>query len=378
MPRMFDLLRGSGEPDENSGSAKQEKKIPADQEAKQGQPEGQLSKETPVNFPKTILHSGRKTDEPDDYSLVSQKLIAAVRQHGVDNADSASKIYNDAVLTIKSLLDKSKTTEDLSEFSPRINEMLDNIFNQLLLGDNLLDNVYKAKQEDYYLPYHIVNVLMLSFAIGLSMNFNKSRMDDLGKAVIFSDTGLDELRDIVIKPRKLTEEEKCWVEAHIAKSLKFAERVAPLDDAVKEAIQMHHERDNGKGYPRGLQKNAISPYAKIIGVVDTYEALTHKRNYIDEMGAHKAIKLLLGSLREYFDMDVMKAFINRMSVYPVGSLVLLNTKEIAKVVSVHPGSPLRPIVMITQDASGKPPKENTIIDLSVQDFPTIQDSFQLS
>ena len=256
--------------------------------------------------------------------------------------------------------------------------MLDNIFNQLLLGDNLLDNVYKAKQEDYYLPYHIVNVLMLSFAIGLSMKFNKSRMDDLGKAVIFSDTGLDELRDIVIKPRKLTEEEKCWVEAHIAKSLKFAERVAPLDDAVKEAIQMHHERDNGKGYPRGLQKNAISPYAKIIGVVDTYEALTHKRNYIDEMGAHKAIKLLLGSLREYFDMDVMKAFINRMSVYPVGSLVLLNTKEIAKVVSVHPGSPLRPIVMITQDASGKPPKENTIIDLSVQDFPTIQDSFQLS
>jgi len=325
-----------------------------------------------------MLHNEHKSDQPDDYSLVSQKLIAAVRQHGVDNADSASKIYNDAVTTIKALLDKSKTTEDLSEFAPRINEALDNIFNQLLLGDNLLDNVYKAKQEDYYLPYHIVNVLILSFAIGLSMKFNKSRMDDLGKAVIFSDTGLDELRDIVTKPRKLTEEEKCWVEAHIAKSLKFAERVAPLDDTVKEAIQMHHERDNGKGYPRGLQKNAISPYAKIIGVVDTYEALTHKRNYIDEMGAHKAIKLLLGSLREYFDMDVMKAFINRMSVYPVGSLVLLNNKEIAKVVSVHPGSPLRPIVMITQDASGKPPKENTIIDLSVQDFPTIQDSFQSS
>lgn len=378
MPRMFDLLRGSGEPDKNNDPAKQEKKIPEDQVVKADLPPTPPPKDAPVNFPKAMLHNEHKSDQPDDYSLVSQKLIAAVRQHGVDNADSASKIYNDAVATIKALLDKSKTTEDLSEFAPRINETLDNIFNQLLLGDNLLDNVYKAKQEDYYLPYHIVNVLILSFAIGLSMKFNKSRMDDLGKAVIFSDTGLDELRDIVTKPRKLTEEEKCWVEAHIAKSLKFAERVAPLDDAVKEAIQMHHERDNGKGYPRGLQKNTISPYAKIIGVVDTYEALTHKRNYIDEMGAHKAIKLLLGSLREYFDMDVMKAFINRMSVYPVGSLVLLNTKEIAKVVSVHPGSPLRPIVMITQDASGKPSKENTIIDLSVQDFPTIQDSFQSS
>jgi glutamine synthetase type III len=72
----------------------------------------------------------------------------------------------------------------------------------------------------------------------------------------------------------------------------------------------------------------------------------------------------------------MKNFINKMSVYPIGSLVVLDTNEIARVVSVHPGSPLRPIIQIIRDASGNTSEENVIIDLSIRDFPAIQDSFQ--
>ena len=92
------------------------------------------------------------------------------------------------------------------------------------------------------------------------------------------------------------------------------------------------------------------------------------------MSAHKAIRFLLANAKDYFDPDVLKVFINKMSVYPIGSIVRLDTQELARVISVEPGSPLRPVVMIIRDASDEPLKENIIIDLSSQDFPSIQDS----
>jgi HD-GYP domain-containing protein (c-di-GMP phosphodiesterase class II) len=143
---------------------------------------------------------------------------------------------------------------------------------------------------------------------------------------------------------------------------------------VKEAVQMHHERVNGKGYPRGIQQDSINPYAKIIGLVDTYEAMTNGRPYVEGMNAHKAVKFILSSLKGDFDEEVMKVFIDKMSVYPIGSIVRLDTRELARVVSVQPGSPLRPVVMVIRDANGEPVKERTIIDLSKQEFPSIQDS----
>ena len=366
MPRMFDILRDQG--GEDGDKSKKDKLAISVQNN---------SKNSLLSFPKSTTDSDHKKQaSTDNYALASRNLINAARESGVDNYEIAQKIYEDAVTTVAELLSSSKDQEDLSSFAKNIQEVIDNVYNQLILGDKILTNIYKPKINEYYLPYHIVNTLVLSLATGLNMKFNKSRIDDLGVAAIFSDTGIEEVKDIVTKPRKLTEEERCWMEAHLSKSLKFAERVLPLNDAVKETIAMHHERINGKGYPRGLKQDAINPYAKIIGLVDVFEAMTHKRNYLEEMSAHKAIRLLIGPLRENFDVDVMKNFINKMSVYPIGSLVVLDTKEVARVVSVHPGSPLRPIVQIIRDALGNPLEGNMIIDLSIQDFPTIQDSSQ--
>lgn len=359
MPRMFDILRGQTPDDKDSNKGKE------------------AERNIPLVYPKVPSQNNKAPSCSDDYALVSHKLIDAVKENGVDNSEAARKVYDDAVSVVSGLLSASKSQEDLSAFAESIKAAIDSVYHQLLLGDKILVNIYKPKLSEYYLPYHIVNTLTLSVATGLSMKFNKSRIDDLALAAIFSDTGIEEVKDIVIKSRKLTEEEKCWVEAHLSKSLKFAERVLPLNDNVKEAIQMHHERVNGKGYPRALKQDAIVPYAKIIGLVDTYEAMTHKRNYLEEMSAHKAIRLLISSLRDAFDTHVLRAFINKMSVYPIGSLVILESNEIARVVSVHPGSPLRPIVQIIRDTAGNSLEDGAIIDLSIQDFPAIQDSFQI-
>jgi HD-GYP domain-containing protein (c-di-GMP phosphodiesterase class II) len=347
---MFDILR-------NKDEDKNEKKV---------QPTKEGTKEPAVNFPREILKTDtRPNKEPEDHSLVSKKLIAEVKKHGVDNQEKAKEIYDSAVQAVKALLEKARIEEDITPYMEKISNLLDDIFNQLVLGDSILDNIYEQKNTEDNLAYHIVNTLLLSSVIGLNMGFNKSRLQHLGLAAIFCDIGVENLREI---------EEGQTVKNHIAKSLKLADRIEAIDEAVKEAIRMHHERVNGKGYPEGITAEQISPYAKIIGLVDTYEVMINKPSAGEGMNAHQALIFIIGSLKDYFDPDLMKVFINKMSIYPIGSTVRLDTQELARVISVQPGSPLRPVVMIISDPLGEPVKERVIIDLSQQDFPAIQGS----
>ncbi len=376
MPRMFDILRNkvpqdeAGQPkdDEGKKEAVPENTAPTDNAQ-------QAPAEQPLSFPKNIIAIDKKqTAKKEDCALLSKKLISAVRKYGVDNKDRTQEIYEDAVGIVNILLEKVRLKGDLLPYIDKIEVLLDDIFNQLVLGDSILDNIYVRERGEYYLPYHITNVMVLSSVIGLNMGFNKSRLNHLGLAAIFYDIGMDPLREIAGQPRQLTEEELVLIKTHISKSLKVVDRIPAINDLVKETIRMHHERFSGKGYPRGIKSENINPYAKIIGLADTYEALTNSRPYRQGMSAHKAIRFLLAGAKDYFDPDVLKVFINKMSVYPIGSIVRLDTQELAKVISVEPGSPLRPVVMIIRDASNEPPKENIIIDLSNQDFPSIQDS----
>ncbi|MFC1804895.1 HD-GYP domain-containing protein [Candidatus Omnitrophota bacterium] len=376
MPRIFDILRGK---EDEGGEKKKEEQKPAVKEELKEAAAQQLPDKKPdtsfaLRFPRKVLEKNERDKEEKDHSLDSKRLISTVKTHGVDNTGKAKELYNSTLETVNTLLEKVRLEEDLNPFMGEIRTILDGAFNQLVMGDSVLDNIYEEREDVYYLPYHIVNTLLISMAIGMKMGFNKSRMDTLGMAAIFFDVGLDELKNIITQPRKLTEEERCWVEAHISKTIKILKKIKSVNEDVIDAVRMHHERVNGKGYPRGIQGDSISNYAKIIGLVDTYEAITNSRPYVEGMNAHKAVKFILGSLKDYFDPDVLKVFIDKMSVYPLGSIVKLDTNEIARVIGVHPGSPLRPVIMIIRDASGEPVTERSTIDLFKQDFPSIVES----
>mgnify|MGYP001569279338 CR=1 FL=1 len=362
MPRMFDILRGKKDgggpgPDETH-------------KTEHAAPEKQ-----PLSFPKEILKTPSPMQaEKEDHSLVSKKLIFAVKQHGVDNQERADEIYENAVADIKDLLVQINGGEGPDQARmEKLYDLLDTVFNQLVMGDNILFNLCEKNKEEASLPYHIVNVLILSSVIGLSMGFNKSRLSHLGLASIFYDVGMASFKELAQVPRLFTEEERERVNLHIGKSLEIVRKAGSINDVVIETIRMHHERMSGNGYPSGVRGDDINPYAKILGLVDTYEAMTHTRPHRPGMNTHKAVRFLIGSMKSDFDSDVMKIFINKMSVYPIGSIVTLDTDEVARVISVQPRSPLRPVIMMLRDANGVNVKEKIVIDLSMQDFPAIKD-----
>jgi len=376
MPRMFEILKTRSESNDKNG----QKEKPLLVNSLDKTENNKNHKITPLSFPREILKTtiptdaGRKDKKQEEHSLMSEKLLSALKKYGADDHKKSKETYDSTVETINGLLMKIRLREDLSTYMDKLYELLDNIFNQLVLGNSLLDNIYERKKEKYYLPYHIVNVLILSTVLGLNMGFNKSRLSHLGLASIFCDLGMDALREIANQPRALNKEEHDLIKTHVFKSLEIIKKIGVVNDIVKETIELHHERVSGNGYPCGVKSDKINPYAKILGLVDTYEALTNTRPYREVTNTHNVVKFIIDSLKNDFDTEVMKMFINKMSVYPVGSIVKLDTEELARVIGVQPGFPLRPVIMIIRDSNGEPVKKRVVIDLSKQDFPLIKNS----
>lgn len=120
-----------------------------------------------------------------------------------------------------------------------------------------------------------------------------------------------------------------------------------------EVAYQEQEREGGQGYPRGLKGDEIHDYAKIIGIVDVYEALTHHRPQRKGYMPHEAVKLILGTQKDLFSNDVKRLLLTKLSCFPLGSYVKLNSKAICRVIETNEDSPLRPTVEILFDSRGR-------------------------
>lgn len=312
----------------------------------------------------------RDSEETKQQTAQSKDYSSIERQQ-----ELADKIYTTAIETIETLLSKIRNNEDLNLHMKKIDTLLENICRHLYSGKTLLHTLYEDRQKDrYFLIYHIANLLIVCLFLGINMGLSKSKLKSLGLASIFCDVGMDGLKRISLLPRKVTKEEHNLIKTHINRSLKITEKIVSIntDLDIKQAIQFHHERADGSGYLRGIKSDTIKLFAKIIALADVYEAMTHDRPYREKFQPHETLRILIRALKDKFDCAVIKAFINNMSIYPIGSTVRLDTKEEAEVIDVQADSPLRPVVMVLKNALGQPIKEKIIIDLSKQNSPSIE------
>ena len=354
MPRMFDILRGKMDfPKKNSPN----------------EPAPEEKQREDINFPRQIGDDPAGSRDKKQLSGIrfSRKLIDSVKNKGIDNGQIAKEKYSNMLGAAKILLNKIERKNDIDSWMESIYDIVDTVTNQLILGNSLLENVTKNYETKDYLPHHTVNVCILSLAIGLQMNFNKSRLHILGMAAMLHDIGLLEVKNIINLPRKLSEAEFEEVKKH---SLRGAEMVSELGERFKELediIAQHHERNDGSGYPSKIKGSDINIYAKIIGLVDTYEAMIHNRPYPGLRSPHRALREILASLNSLFEPEIIKALVEKISIYPLGSFVKLSNGETAKVISSNFTSPLRPVVVVVLDEYGRHLKKSRTEDLAKED-----------
>ena len=133
----------------------------------------------------------------------------------------------------------------------------------------------------------------------------------------------------------------------------------------------HHERWDGKGYPSGLNKEGIELGARVISVVDAFVAMTAAKAYRSALLGYDAMKTFLADKERRFDYQVVKAMVQSIGVYPIGSIVLMNDTSIARVIDIVPEEPLRPLIRVLIDESGKKFLNNTGRLLNLRDYKNI-------
>jgi hypothetical protein len=220
-----------------------------------------------------------------------------------------------------------------------------------------------------YVAFHQARVCVLALRLGVNLGYDAARLLPLGQAAALFDAGLWQLpQGLVERADSLSGSELATYRSHPKLSAEIVQRWSPPHARIVESILDHHEREQGQGFPRGVQGGGIDPDAKIIGLVDTYTALTAPPSSRPRLRPHEAIRDIVKTRNDQFPASLIKVLLSEISVFPPGTIVRLNTEEVGRVIAVNRNHPLRPQVEVFADAKGHRLGTPKVIDLSEAPF----------
>jgi hypothetical protein len=220
-----------------------------------------------------------------------------------------------------------------------------------------------------YVAFHQARVCVVCLRLGVDLGYDAARLVPLGQAAALFDAGLWQLpAGLIERVDSLSGSELASYRSHPKLSADIVQRWSPPDPRIVESILDHHEREQGQGFPRGLPGGGIAPDAKIIGLVDTYTAMTVPPPSRPRLRPHEAIRDIVKTRNDQFPAPLIKVLLSEISVFPPGTIVRLNTEEIGRVIAVNRNHPLRPQVEILADARGQRSGTPKVIDLSESPF----------
>ena len=238
----------------------------------------------------------------------------------------------------------------------------------LLAADraSVISFILSAQIPDREMAKALIDTAILAETIANFMKLPEDYIDDLVLASLLHDCGMLRVSDTILKKKgPLSDTEMQTVAAHTVYGYKAVLSEFMYTERIAMLVLQHHERWDGKGYPNGLDKESIEMGARIIAVVDAFVAMTAQKAYRSALLGYDAMKTLLADKGRRFDYEVIKAMIQSIGVYPIGSIVLMNDTSIARVVGIAPEAPLRPSIRVLIDETGNqyPDNKGKLLDL---------------
>ncbi|PKR78293.1 hypothetical protein CEY16_00610 [Halalkalibacillus sediminis] len=249
-----------------------------------------------------------------------------------------------------------KTKKDNSqlvhlEMKP-IENVLDELLDEVRGLDGLLELIANTYHYDLYVFSHSVNVALYSLMVGKEIKLTPKKLKRLGMSALLHDIGkMMAPVDILNKPGALTDEEYETIKKHAQNGYDILSQQMVFSPDVLRGVAEHHERLDGSGYPKGLTEDEIHLFGKIIAIADVYDAMTSHRVYRDPMLPQDVLEFLLAGATKLFDPELVKAFNRSVAIYPKGVTVQLSTGEVGVVIENHYNFPLRPKVLVIENAS---------------------------
>jgi len=155
------------------------------------------------------------------------------------------------------------------------------------------------------------------------------------------------------KPGKLTEDEARMMTTHTTLGRNIIMSARDVFSGAVDVAYTHHEQLDGGGYPRGLKKESISSFARMISIVDAYDAITSDRVYKKGRLHLKAINILMKSSDTHFDASLILKFIDCIGIYPVGNAVEMKSGEVGVVIMANPRNKIKPKILMLMNEDKK-------------------------
>jgi len=212
---------------------------------------------------------------------------------------------------------------------------------------------------------NLVNVSILSAKLGMGLEYRREELEQLALAGLLHDIGIFAVPEsLILKPHRLTPSERAIIEQHPELGFQVLSTLGSSYSWLAQVVRQAHERWKGQGYPNKLKGSQIHDYAQIIGIVDVFDALISPRPYRRRILPHEAVRELLATEQSSFSRELIKALVEQLSVYPLGTTVRLNTGEVGVVTQLNSRYPLRPIMQIGRTADRTMPNGPKLTDLS--------------
>lgn len=279
-----------------------------------------------------------------------------------DEIPVASKVYAEAVRHSRDLMEMARQSArvDYAASAP----VVDDIVQSVERNESAAVCLTKLRARDEYHYTHAVNVAVLAVIFGKHLGLDGQAVRDLGLAGLYHDIGKARLPEALLnKPGKLAPWERKVAHSHSVEGYRLLQAQPGVPRAVLHAVLEHHERFDGRGYPRGLADGEMHLFSRVVSIVDVYDAITSDRPYAKAKPAAEAFRVMYSMRNKDFGANYLEHFIKSLGIFPVGSFVRLNNGHYAVVCEANSDQPLRPTVKVVFDAKFRP-RRAEIVDLA--------------
>ncbi|MBP1995895.1 HD-GYP domain-containing protein [Paenibacillus eucommiae] len=316
---------------------------------------------------------------------LTQRLLGRLNEFGIDYLHILDSRTEDIVVEeivsestrVRGVTEIRSTFRKLMEDSNRrgaihyydlgrkFRELMSTIIDDISGHSDAMVMLTNINVSDSYLFQHSLNVCIYSTMLGLSFGYSREELMTLGLGALLHDIGKTKIPyDILSKPKQLTPQEFEEMKNHATYGFQILKDEPNIPLIAAHCAFQHHERINGSGYPRGIEGTEIHDFARWIGLVDSYDAMTTTRVYRNPMLPHQAMEQLFTGSGTLYDQHKIAMFRDKIAIYPLGMPVTLNTGERGIISHLNMSVPHRPVVRILQDEAGQELKSPYEVDLS--------------
>jgi HD-GYP domain-containing protein (c-di-GMP phosphodiesterase class II) len=316
---------------------------------------------------RAVVVDTRVEDEPpahDESAPPRQRPPPEAMRELKDELKQASGIHVAAYASIEEVMGALRNSDKLNvtQLEQAVAPMVDSV----MRNPAAMSCLMRIRRKGGYLYSHSLASSVWATVLGREIGLDRDGLRVVALGAMLLDVGKTRIPEALLnKPGKLDAIEIAEMRRHVEYGVDLLKEAGEVDSRVLDMVAHHHERFNGSGYPDGLKGADIPVYGRIAGIVDTYDAMITSRPYASTQSSYGALRQLRALAGIEFQAEIVNQFTQAIGMFPTGTLVLLNTGEVAVVTAQSRTRRLRPEVMIILDADKQPLHDYWVVDLNL-------------